>query len=134
MVGLDAGHAGISLAHPVRFSRYSNPNPFRRGLLSSESVTCVEKTSRTSPTRLAMLQRLLGISTTRPLRWRKAALGHSWHRFMRHQAFDDAFDAEELLEARRWHQSFQPSSIPKGQTVFSRSSGPGGQHVNKYGW
>ncbi|KAJ9130282.1 hypothetical protein NKR19_g9963 [Coniochaeta hoffmannii] len=57
--------------------------------------------------------------------------GQPQPRSIRHQAFDDAFDADELDEARRWRQSFQPSSIPKGQTVFSRSSGPGGQHVNK---
>lgn len=53
-------------------------------------------------------------------------------RALRYQPFDAAFDPEELAEARKWHQSFQPSDIPKGATAFSRSSGPGGQHVNKY--
>ncbi|KAK0625277.1 hypothetical protein B0T17DRAFT_491805 [Bombardia bombarda] len=52
-------------------------------------------------------------------------------RFIRHQAFDVGFDQEELAEARKWRQSLQPASVPKGVTSFSRSSGPGGQHVNK---
>ncbi|KAL2117459.1 hypothetical protein VTJ04DRAFT_7119 [Mycothermus thermophilus] len=36
-----------------------------------------------------------------------------------------------LAEARKWHQSFKLSSIPEGKTTYSRSSGPGGQNVNK---
>ncbi|KAK1783287.1 hypothetical protein QBC45DRAFT_400187 [Copromyces sp. CBS 386.78] len=52
-------------------------------------------------------------------------------RLARHQAFDAGFDPDELAEARRWHKSFQPSTLPQGDTSFSRSSGPGGQHVNK---
>ncbi|KAL2139035.1 hypothetical protein VTI28DRAFT_5873 [Corynascus sepedonium] len=52
------------------------------------------------------------------------------HRFV-HQAFDALFDQEQLAEARTWHKSFQLSSLPEGNTSFSRSSGPGGQHVNK---
>lgn len=54
------------------------------------------------------------------------------HRSVRHQAFDASFDQEQLAEARKWHQSFQPNSLPEGNTSFSRSSGPGGQHVNKF--
>jgi hypothetical protein len=38
---------------------------------------------------------------------------------------------EMLAEARKWHQTFKLSSIPEGKTTYSRSSGPGGQHVNK---
>jgi peptidyl-tRNA hydrolase ICT1 len=53
-------------------------------------------------------------------------------RSVKHQAFDASFDPEELAEARKWHKSFQVSSLPPGSTSFSRSSGPGGQHVNKY--
>ncbi|KAK3941349.1 hypothetical protein QBC46DRAFT_382980 [Diplogelasinospora grovesii] len=52
-------------------------------------------------------------------------------RSVRFQAFDAAFDQDELAEARTWRQSFLPSSLPEGDTSFSRSSGPGGQHVNK---
>jgi peptidyl-tRNA hydrolase ICT1 len=51
---------------------------------------------------------------------------------VRHQAFDATFDQDQLAEARKWHQSFQVSSLPEGNTSFSRSSGPGGQHVNKF--
>lgn len=54
-----------------------------------------------------------------------------WRRLIRYQAFDAAFDPDELAEARRWQQSFNESSIPRGDTTFARSSGPGGQHVNK---
>ncbi|ROW09934.1 hypothetical protein VPNG_06306 [Cytospora leucostoma] len=54
-----------------------------------------------------------------------------WRRLVRYQAFDAAFDPDELAEARRWRQSFNESSIPRGDTTFARSSGPGGQHVNK---
>ncbi|KAK8140084.1 hypothetical protein PG984_000150 [Apiospora sp. TS-2023a] len=53
------------------------------------------------------------------------------YRSVRHQAFDANFDQDELEEARNWYASFNPSSLPKGQTSYSRSSGPGGQHVNK---
>ncbi|KAI1505112.1 hypothetical protein F5X99DRAFT_369597 [Biscogniauxia marginata] len=52
-------------------------------------------------------------------------------RTVRYQAFDAAFDQDDLAEARKWHASFTESSIPRGQTSYSRSSGPGGQHVNK---
>ncbi|KAK3376714.1 hypothetical protein B0T24DRAFT_226722 [Lasiosphaeria ovina] len=52
-------------------------------------------------------------------------------RTVRHQAFDATFDQDELVDARKWHQTFQLGSLPKGSTSFSRSSGPGGQHVNK---
>ncbi|KAH6653171.1 hypothetical protein BKA67DRAFT_310489 [Truncatella angustata] len=50
---------------------------------------------------------------------------------IRNQAFDAAFDQDDLAEARKWHTSFDEHDLPKGQTSFSRSSGPGGQHVNK---
>ncbi|KAH6686874.1 peptidyl-tRNA hydrolase domain-containing protein [Plectosphaerella plurivora] len=49
----------------------------------------------------------------------------------RYQAFDASFDPEELEKARTWRKSFDSSKLPKGQTTFARSSGPGGQHVNK---
>ncbi|KAL7619441.1 hypothetical protein AAE478_009980 [Parahypoxylon ruwenzoriense] len=52
-------------------------------------------------------------------------------RTVQHRAFDAAFDQDELAEARRWHASFDGNALPKGQTCYSRSSGPGGQHVNK---
>ncbi|KAK3346760.1 hypothetical protein B0T25DRAFT_287130 [Lasiosphaeria hispida] len=52
-------------------------------------------------------------------------------RSIRHQAFETGYDPEKIAEARKWRQSFQSSSIPPGNTSFSRSSGPGGQHVNK---
>ncbi len=48
-----------------------------------------------------------------------------------HQARDAGLDAQELAAARTWFQAFRPESIPKGSTTYSRSSGPGGQHVNK---
>ncbi|KAK2608014.1 hypothetical protein N8I77_006652 [Diaporthe amygdali] len=54
-----------------------------------------------------------------------------WKRFARYQAFDAAFDPEDLAEARRWRQAFNEDALPKGSTTFARSSGPGGQHVNK---
>jgi hypothetical protein len=52
-------------------------------------------------------------------------------RFAKFQAHDAGFDPEELSEARRWHQTFEERLLPPGETSFSRSSGPGGQHVNK---
>ncbi|KAK8087797.1 hypothetical protein PG997_002758 [Apiospora hydei] len=53
------------------------------------------------------------------------------YRSVRHQAFDAAFEQDELEEARSWYASFNESKLPKGQSSYSRSSGPGGQHVNK---
>ncbi|KAG5985159.1 hypothetical protein E4U55_000795 [Claviceps digitariae] len=52
-------------------------------------------------------------------------------RLKRYDAFDAQFDKEALCEARSWFQTFDPSQLPKGSTTYSRSSGPGGQHVNK---
>ncbi|CAG7557275.1 unnamed protein product [Fusarium equiseti] len=49
----------------------------------------------------------------------------------RYKAFDADFDQESLVEARTWYDSFHESLLPKGNTTYSRSSGPGGQHVNK---
>ncbi|KKY30951.1 putative peptidyl-trna hydrolase domain-containing protein [Diaporthe ampelina] len=54
-----------------------------------------------------------------------------WKRFVRYQAFDASFDPDELAEARKWRQAFSEDTLPKGTTTFARSSGPGGQHVNK---
>ncbi|KAI0814093.1 hypothetical protein GGR55DRAFT_633986 [Xylaria sp. FL0064] len=52
-------------------------------------------------------------------------------RRIRYQAHDAAFDPADLEEARKWYASFNEDSLPKGHTSYSRSSGPGGQHVNK---
>ncbi|KAK6226546.1 peptidyl-tRNA hydrolase domain-containing protein [Colletotrichum tabaci] len=52
-------------------------------------------------------------------------------RWARFQAFEAEFDPEELAKARSWHATFDGSQLPKGQTSYARSSGPGGQHVNK---
>ncbi|KAI1325402.1 hypothetical protein F5Y16DRAFT_377927 [Xylariaceae sp. FL0255] len=52
-------------------------------------------------------------------------------RTVRYQAHDALLDQDDLEEARNWRSSFDEESIPKGQTTYSRSSGPGGQHVNK---
>ncbi|KAI5922944.1 hypothetical protein F4810DRAFT_230154 [Camillea tinctor] len=52
-------------------------------------------------------------------------------RNVRYQAFDADLDPDDLAEARNWYASFTENSIPKGHTSYSRSSGPGGQYVNK---
>ncbi|KAI1139374.1 hypothetical protein F5Y05DRAFT_381755 [Hypoxylon sp. FL0543] len=52
-------------------------------------------------------------------------------RSVQYRAFEAAFEEDDLAEARKWHSSFNQDSLPKGQTSYSRSSGPGGQHVNK---
>lgn len=41
---------------------------------------------------------------------------------------------DELKELRNWMKDFKPQSLPKDlcKVSFSRSSGPGGQNVNKY--
>lgn len=62
---------------------------------------------------------------------RLCALSPVLRRFVRYRAFEDGFDQEALNEARTWLKSFQPTTLPQGSTTFSRSSGPGGQHVNK---
>lgn len=40
---------------------------------------------------------------------------------------------EEQIAARNWLASFSPSTIPKSlyEITYSRSSGPGGQNVDK---
>ncbi|KAI2631106.1 hypothetical protein GGS21DRAFT_491730 [Xylaria nigripes] len=52
-------------------------------------------------------------------------------RTVRYQAYDALLDQDSLDEARKWHAAFNVDSLPQGQTSYSRSSGPGGQHVNK---
>ena len=59
----------------------------------------------------------------------KGALARA--RCFQNKAYDAQFDQEELAEARKWRATFKEESLPKGQTTYSRSSGPGGQHVNK---
>lgn len=41
---------------------------------------------------------------------------------------------EDIAAARRWLTKYNAETIPKsiGEVDFSRSSGPGGQNVNKY--
>lgn len=53
-------------------------------------------------------------------------------RFKRYEAYDTRLDQDALAEARLWYSSFDASQLPKGSTTYARSSGPGGQHVNKY--
>lgn len=53
-------------------------------------------------------------------------------RFKRYEAYDARLDQDALAEARVWYNSFDASKLPKGNTSYARSSGPGGQHVNKY--
>ncbi|GJN71318.1 hypothetical protein PLIIFM63780_006351 [Purpureocillium lilacinum] len=55
----------------------------------------------------------------------------SFVRYKRYSAFDSHLDQDALAEARSWYQSFDASQLPKGNTTYARSSGPGGQHVNK---
>ncbi|KAI1757635.1 hypothetical protein F4782DRAFT_479280 [Xylaria castorea] len=52
-------------------------------------------------------------------------------RTVKHQAHDAWLDQDDLDEARKWHATFNEGSLPSGHTKYSRSSGPGGQHVNK---
>ncbi|KAH0529518.1 hypothetical protein TsFJ059_004253 [Trichoderma semiorbis] len=52
-------------------------------------------------------------------------------RFKRYEAYDAQLDQDALAEARVWYNSFDASQLPKGNTTYARSSGPGGQHVNK---
>lgn len=53
-------------------------------------------------------------------------------RLAHYEAFDPNLDEDDLTEARQWRNSFDGKSLPRGTTTFARSSGPGGQHVNKY--
>lgn len=76
--------------------------------------------------------RFLGLIARGPTHCISAPPTRVFLRGARYQAFDADFDPKELDEARAWHKSFNHDSLPKGQTSFARSSGPGGQHVNKY--
>jgi peptidyl-tRNA hydrolase ICT1 len=46
---------------------------------------------------------------------------------------DGEVDEEELKAARQWLSKLDPETIPRDlcEVSFSRSSGPGGQNVNK---
>jgi hypothetical protein len=44
-------------------------------------------------------------------------------------------EGKEIAAARKWLDAMTPETIPRSicDVTFSRSSGPGGQNVNKYG-
>lgn len=66
--------------------------------------------------------------------WRTSALAflpRATRRFKRYEAYDAHLDKDALAEARSWFEKFDASQLPKGNTTFARSSGAGGQHVNK---
>jgi hypothetical protein len=46
---------------------------------------------------------------------------------------ESPYSDEEYAAAREWASNFKPGSLPRdlAQTRFDRSSGKGGQHVNK---
>ncbi|KAG9250517.1 uncharacterized protein F5Z01DRAFT_677645 [Emericellopsis atlantica] len=52
-------------------------------------------------------------------------------RFKQHEAFDARLDRDTLAETRAWFAGFNEDQLPRGSTSFARSSGAGGQHVNK---
>lgn len=87
------------------------------------------KASRT--TDIMCAYRVLQPPSNLTSRWPWNAWAIPRSRWFAHRAFDATLDPEQLAEARKWHQSFQLSSLPEGNTSYSRSSGPGGQHVNK---
>lgn len=49
----------------------------------------------------------------------------------RYEAFDANLDKEALAETHAWFSKLDKSQLPKGDVKFARSSGAGGQHVNK---
>lgn len=66
--------------------------------------------------------------------WRTSAftfLPRAARRYKRYEAYDAHLDRDALAETRAWFDKFDASQLPKGNTTFARSSGPGGQHVNK---
>ncbi|TWU78197.1 hypothetical protein ED733_007820 [Metarhizium rileyi] len=67
----------------------------------------------------------------RPLQMQRTLQPFLLHRSKRYGAFDASLDQEALAEARTWFQSLDDAQLPKGSTTYARSSGPGGQHVNK---
>lgn len=68
---------------------------------------------------------------------RRIAQRHSNFRFSglqtRCSSTRDGPDEKELKAARNWLKAYTVETIPKsiGEVSFSRSSGPGGQNVNK---
>ncbi|RDA82700.1 hypothetical protein CP532_3922 [Ophiocordyceps camponoti-leonardi (nom. inval.)] len=72
------------------------------------------------------LQRASGLSSPAFIRYLYVS-----RRFKRYEAYDAQFDQDALAEARVWRQSLDASQLPRGNTTYARSSGPGGQHVNK---
>ncbi|KAM0460681.1 hypothetical protein ACHAPV_001290 [Trichoderma viride] len=78
---------------------------------------------------LSYLRRRAALSAAAP-RQPRPLLSQSI-RFKRYEAFDARLDQDALAEARLWYNSFDASQLPKGSTTYARSSGPGGQHVNK---
>jgi peptidyl-tRNA hydrolase ICT1 len=68
----------------------------------------------------------------RPLRAAPLAfLPRATRRYKRYEAHEAHLDQDALADARSWFDKFDASQLPKGNTTFARSSGPGGQHVNK---
>ncbi|KAL2210841.1 hypothetical protein CC79DRAFT_1366221 [Sarocladium strictum] len=77
-----------------------------------------------------MLRTLIRRPQVHPSKWEGTAAA-TQIRLKRFEAFGSQLDQDALHQARTWFRQFNASQLPKGSTTFSRSSGPGGQHVNK---
>ncbi|KAL6893149.1 peptidyl-tRNA hydrolase domain-containing protein [Trichoderma longibrachiatum] len=80
---------------------------------------------------LARLPKRTALSAVAPRQPRLSLISSQPVRFKRYEAYDAQLDQDALAEARLWYNSFDASQLPKGNTTYARSSGPGGQHVNK---
>ncbi|KZF21918.1 peptidyl-tRNA hydrolase domain-containing protein [Xylona heveae TC161] len=81
-----------------------------------------------------MLRHLAGARSLLPKIHRNSFVGSlTCRRLASNTNRSGSLDEAELAAARRWIANCTPDSIPKnlGQVSFSRSSGPGGQNVNK---
>lgn len=101
---------------------------FDRASISSSST----KIPALGNGRLSMIPRLScrALSASWPLR--RSLTPFITTRLKRYEAYDAQLDRDALVEARSWFQKFDASQLPRGNTTYARSSGPGGQHVNKY--
>lgn len=89
-------------------------------------ATASTRPLRPSPTLQPLWHLSPGAATAIPHRAAGSGSGSG-----RYTAFVSGFDPDDLKIARQWRQSFTQDGLPKGNTTYSRSSGPGGQHVNK---
>ena len=119
------------MSFPFGSSKFRRPNARDFPCKAEEAQSTTEAGSLLDD--ISTMLRTLGLSPTLQL-YRNSYTSFSCSRFLSFGAdVTDGPTEEEQIAARQWLASFNPGTIPRNlcEISYSRSSGPGGQNVNK---